>query len=83
MEKILVKHIIYETRKLWANNNQFGFLPGCSSVDAVAQVDKDLYYALDNNLVVQAIFSDFAKAFDEVNHEILLNKLEKISNKNN
>ena len=33
--------------------------------------------AIDNNLLTCGVFLDFAKAFDTVNHAILLNKLEK------
>ena len=32
--------------------------------------------AIDNNLYTRGVFLDFSKAFDTLNHEILLNKLE-------
>ena len=37
----------------------------------------NLKQAIDNNFLTCGVFLDFAKAFDTVNHAILLNKLEK------
>ena len=40
----------------------------------IAQIDK-ISVALDNGEIVIGVFLEFSKAFDTVNHEILLNKL--------
>ena len=47
-----------------------------STSDAVIQVIEDWSRAIDNKQSVSTVFFDFSKAFDMVNHEILLKKLE-------
>ena len=46
-------------------------------MDAIIQVVEDWSKSKDRNLIVLAIFFDFAKAFDLVDHEVLLEKLNK------
>ena len=77
-EKVLVRNIIRKTTSIWASNNQHGFLPGRSTVDAAAKVFFDLEKAFDQKTAALAIFFDFAKAFDLVPHDILLRKLSTI-----
>ena len=55
---------------------QFGFCKGHSTAQAIAELTDTLRKAIDNNLCTCGIFLDFSKAFDTVNHEILLKKLE-------
>jgi len=40
------------------------------------KLQRTLKKSVDNNMYTCGIFLDFAKAFDTVNHEILLNKLQ-------
>lgn len=77
MERLLAKVIVEKTKSIWIDNQQFGFLPGKSTSDAVIQVIEDWSKAIDSKNSISNIFFDFSKAFDMVNHEILLNKLEK------
>jgi hypothetical protein len=77
LERILAKIIFQRTKSLWLNNQQFGFLPGMSTTDALIQVIEDWANAIDKNQIIWAIFFDFSKAFDLVDHEILMRKLEK------
>ena len=56
--------------------NQFGFRENYSTTLAVTQFCEYIRNETDQNNNVCAIFMDLAKAFDTVNHEILLSKLE-------
>ena len=49
---------------------------GHSTAQAIAELTDTLRKAIDKNLYTCGIFLDFSKAFDTVNHEILLKKLE-------
>ena len=55
---------------------QFGFRKGHSTAQAIAELTDTLRKAIDNNLYTFGNFLDFSKAFDTVNHEILLKELE-------
>lgn len=57
-------------------DEQFGFLAGRSTeLNLVTYVDF-LSEALENGYQVDAIYTDFSKAFDKVNHNVLMSKLE-------
>ena len=77
LERIIAKYIVNNTREIWKNNNQFGFLPGKSTKDALIQVIEDWTRAIDKNESIMAVFFDFSKAFDLVDHSILLTKLKR------
>ena len=54
--------------------NQYGFRRKCGTITAVAEVLDFIYEKLDNRQlkVISALALDLKKAFDSVNHEILL-----------
>ena len=56
-------------------NEQFGFRRNCTTTNATMQLLTYLYRELDNGNYVFSLFIDFKKAFDSVNHNILLSKL--------
>ena len=54
---------------------QFGFRKNHSTTLALIDVIDDIYSSLDNSETVVGIYLDLQKAFDCVNHNILLYKL--------
>ena len=56
--------------------NQFGFTRQKSTTSAIIKLNDHVLKEFDNTNYTLAIFLDFQKAFDTVNHTILLKKLE-------
>ena len=59
------------------SSQQFGFLPGKSTVDALINFLEYQYEALNSKEFSLCIFVDLAKAFDTIDHNILFGKLER------
>ena len=80
--KLLEKVISVRTTKFLQKNNafsnhQFGFREGFSTEYAILDIYEKLLCNLDKGLSSCAIFLDLAKAFDSVDHGVLLSKLPK------
>jgi hypothetical protein len=56
--------------------NQFGFRKQHSTTHALIDLTEDIRQAIDNNTFSCGVFIDLQKAFDTVDHDILLKKLE-------
>ena len=77
----ILERIMHRRLMLFLNKNeilfphQFGFQRNKTICQAILDIYTKLIDALENNEISCSIFLDFAKAFDTVNHEILLKKL--------
>ena len=76
-EKILYKrlHNFLSHHKI-LNPQQFGFRKSHSTSHTLLSITQKLYDALDSGKFAYAVFIDLEKAFDTVDHSILLKKLD-------
>ena len=58
------------------SGSQFGFRSGLSTSDAISNLVEHLYETLNYRLTAVNIFVDFSRAFDTVDHSILIKKLQ-------
>jgi len=58
------------------SEKQFGFLPGKCTDDALVDQITEICGVLEEKKMVAAVYLDISKAFDTVDHRVLLRKLE-------
>lgn len=76
VEKVIKKRLLsFYSKGSYLSKNQFGFMEGKSTEDALIKVVSEMQSGLNENKSVAGIFIDITKAFDCVDHNILLTKL--------
>ena len=77
IEKIVSKRLIsYLNKNKILTNNQFGFRSGHSTAHAILNINEQVLSNIDANKHTLSIFLDLSKAFNCVNHDILIKKLK-------
>ena len=81
MNKVFVSHMLNRILKFLNKNNilykyQFGFRKNHATTHALTEVIDYIYKSLDEGNYVFGIYIDLKKAFDTVQHQILLQKLQ-------
>ena len=72
IKKKLLSHLI---KNNLINEKQYGFVPGRSTQSQLLAHYKDIYEAMEEGVRVDTVFLDFEKAFDKVDHSILMKKV--------
>ncbi len=80
IEKIVAHQLAcyLETKKL-LSNSQHGFRPRLSTETALTVITNKIYNNMDHKKISLLTLCDLSKAFDSVNHKILLNKCKKLN----
>ena len=77
LEKLMYGRLMKYVEKMnIISENQFGFRSGYSTVQAVMLITDKIQKAVENKQYSCGIFLDLNKAFNTVNHDILITKLE-------
>mgnify|MGYP001801456696 CR=1 FL=1 len=80
VSKIIEKLLSFQIRDYFETNSlltdcQFGFRTKRSTTDAINYIMERLYQNFNSRKITQGVFLDVSKAFDTINHEMLVTKL--------
>ena len=75
MPRRILHTVIYDQVFQYLHDSHRGFLRGRSTVSQLVLVHDDWAKVLDNQGQVDVVFLNFSKAFDLVNHSLLIRKL--------
>ena len=77
LEKLVLNHLqAFCTKRNVFNPHQHGFRLHCFTNTVMADMLDFITKSIDNKLKVLALYLDVSKAFENLNHSILLSKLE-------
>ena len=80
LEKIVQKRLMnYLNDHSILNKNQYGFRSGFSTQKAIFELLCDLHLSLNCDDIMGLLFLDISKAFDSLDHDVLLRKLANIN----
>lgn len=78
LEKIFLNRLhIFIERHAILSNCQYGFRSKHSTATAIMEFAEEITHAMDNKYFLVSIFVDLQKAFDTLDHRILLQKLHR------
>lgn len=78
LEKVILNRLTdFEEKHSLLNSSQFGFRKGLSTEFALLKQKGSLLAALEQGELVLGLFIDYSKAFDHINHQILIKKLDR------
>lgn len=79
IEKVVLDRLInYLNQNNLLTDNQHGFLKGRSTVTAITQLIEHVIDQIETGKTVTSLFLDFSKAFDCLDHDLLLKKLQNL-----
>ena len=80
LEKIVTRQLLeYLENENLINDCQYAYRRKTSTEDALLKISELVYKAIDENSLSLLVLLDLSKAFDSVNHDILLKKLSQLN----